>query len=218
MPAQVITAVALYGTKTGEFRELLETVQAMLGERLRASFRPYSLDQIHGTVIRLDGVADPGTGRIANQRYLDATGVPRAMDHARAMEILTAHLTPPLNIRIGGYRPDTPAAFASRGQHPHERMFSVQGNAFVLVGWPESTVRESVPESTVPDDAAPRPLDELRRAMSEANILHWYHASRNPMSTTTSTWSSATTMASRSARPGKPCARCAATSRSTRSG
>lgn len=166
MPAQLITAVALYGTKTGEFKKLLETVQALLSESLRGGFRPYTLDQVHGTVIRLDGVADARTGMIVNLRYLEVTGIRRAMDHARALEILAARLKPPLSIRIGGYGPDTPASFSSRGQHPYERMFSVQGNAFVLVGWPLSAVTAGL---------SPGPLDKLRRAMNEANILHWYH-------------------------------------------
>jgi hypothetical protein len=168
VPAQLITAVALYGTKTGELKGLLETVQALLSESLREGFCPYTLDQIHGTVVRLDGAADAKTGLIVNRRYLEVTGIPRAMDHARALEILAAHLTPPLSIRIGGYGPGTPAAFSSRGQHPHERMFSVQDNAFVLVGWPVSTVTDGI---------SPGPLDELRRAMNDANIMHWYHES-----------------------------------------
>jgi hypothetical protein len=167
--AQLITAVALYGTKTGALKGLLEAVQAILSERLRDEFRPYTLDQIHGTVIRLDGVTDTQTGLIVNQRYLQLTGIPRAMDHARAAEILAAHLTPPLGIRIGGYRPDTLAMFSSRGQHPYERTFSVQGDAFVLMGWPVSTVTSGISQ---------RPLDELRREMNDANILHWYHESR----------------------------------------
>jgi hypothetical protein len=166
--AQLITAVALYGTKTGELEGLLETVQAMLSETLRDGFCPYTLDQIHGTVVRLDGVADAQAGRIVNLRYLEVTGIPRAMDHARALEILSAHLTPPLSIRIGGYGPDTPAAFSSRGRHPHDRMFSAQGNAFVLVGWPEAAVTDGI---------SPGPLDGLRREMNEANIMHWYHES-----------------------------------------
>jgi hypothetical protein len=168
VPAELITAVALYGAKTGDLKNLLETVQALLSERLRGRFRPYTLDQIHGTVIRLDGVADAQAGHIVNQRYLEVTGIPRAMDHARALEILAAHLTPPLSIRIGGYGPGTVATFTSRGQHPHERMFSVQGDAFIVVGWPVSTVANGV---------TPGPLDDLRRAMNDANIVHWYHRS-----------------------------------------
>lgn len=114
MPAQLITAVALYGTKTGAVKRLLETVQAILGERLREGFRPYTLDQIHGTLIRLDGVTDAQTGLIVNLRYREFIGTPPAMDHAEALDILAAHLTPPLSIRIGGYEPNTPATFSSR--------------------------------------------------------------------------------------------------------
>jgi hypothetical protein len=160
--------VALYGTKTGVLKSLLETVQAILGERLRGRFQPYSLDQIHATVIRLDGVTDTPSGLLVNPRYRELTGIPRAMDHARAQEILAAQLAPPLSIRIGGYRPAAPATFSSRGQHPYERMFSGPGNAFVLMGWPVATVAQGI---------SARPLDQLRRAMNEANILHWYHDS-----------------------------------------
>ena len=168
VPAQLITMVALYGIKTGDLKRLLETVQAILGERLRGGFQPYSLDQIHGTVIRLDGVADAQSGLIINPRYAEFTGMPHGMDHARALEIVTAHLTPPLSIRIGGYGPATPATFSSRGQHPYERMFSGPGNAFVLMGWPAATVAQGI---------SARPLDRLRRTMNEANIVHWYHDS-----------------------------------------
>jgi hypothetical protein len=164
----LITAVALYGTKTGAVKRLLETVQAILSERLREGFRPYTLDQIHGTLIRLDGVADAQTGHIVNLRYREFTGAQPAMDHAQALDILAAHLTPPLNIRIGGYGPEARATFSSRGQHPYERTFSVQGEAFVLMGWPVSTVANGI---------SCRPLDELRRKMNDANIWHWYHNS-----------------------------------------
>lgn len=168
MRAQLITAVALYGTKTGALRSLLATVQAMIGERLGDRFRPYTLDQVHGTVIRLDGAADRSAGFIVNQRDLEVTGISRPMDHALALEILAAHLTPPLLMRIGGHRPDGPATFTSRGQHPHERAFSVQGHAFVLMGWPVAAAANG---------SSLRPLDELRRKMTEANIRHWYHES-----------------------------------------
>lgn len=44
----------------------------------------------------------------------------------------------------------------------------MQGDAFVLMGWPVSTVANGISQ---------RPLDELRRKMNAANILHWYHES-----------------------------------------
>ncbi len=166
--ARLVTAVALYGTKTGAFLSLLQTVQAIVGQRLGPGFRPYTLDQIHGTVIRLDGARDTETGLIVSQRYFEYSGTPRAMNLGRASEILDACLTPPLRIRVGGFSPDTPVKFSSRGQHPYERTFSVQGDAFVLMGWPVSTVQNGV---------ASKPLDDLRRKMNDANIMHWYHES-----------------------------------------
>jgi hypothetical protein len=47
MPPHCIAAVALYGTKTGALKGLLEAVQEICSERLRERFLPYTLDQIH---------------------------------------------------------------------------------------------------------------------------------------------------------------------------
>jgi len=166
--AQLITAVALYGAKAGPVERLLETVQAISREKMGDGFRPYTLDQIHGTLIRLDGITDKRSGLIVNQHYREFAGAAAPMDHARALNILADSLTPPVAIRIGGFQRSAPATFSSRGQRPYERMFSVQGQAFVLMGWPVATVINGISQ---------RPLDGLRRRMNEANILHWYHES-----------------------------------------
>jgi hypothetical protein len=165
---RLVTAVALYGPKAGEFRHLLETVQGICGQWLGDAFRPYTLEQIHGTVIRLDGMAGPAGGPPVNQRWLERTGRGQAMDLARALDILAAGLTPPVRIQVGGFDPGVPAAFTSRGQLPCERMFSAQGKALVLVGWPVSTVRHGLSQ---------RPLDDLRHRMADAGVWHWYHDS-----------------------------------------
>jgi hypothetical protein len=44
----------------------------------------------------------------------------------------------------------------------------VQGDAFVVLGWPLATIVSGISE---------KPLDDLRKEMGEANILHWYHDS-----------------------------------------
>jgi hypothetical protein len=49
-----------------------------------------------------------------------------------------------------------------------ERSFSVQGEAFVLVGWPA--------DSLAGVEGSGRPVDELRREMNAAGVLHRYHA------------------------------------------
>ena len=162
MGSRFISAVAFYGPKTGPLRELLAAVQALIAEQVGDDFRPYSLEQVHATLIALDGVRDPQTGAIVNAYLLAHAGVRREMDLPRVMDIL-ARATP-LRVRIGGFRPDQQIPFTSRGHHLAERSFCVQDHAFVLMGWPADSLA-----------GAGRPLDELRREMNAANVRHKYH-------------------------------------------
>jgi hypothetical protein len=168
MPAKVITAVALYGAKKEPLGGLLQAIQEILRGQIGAGFRPYTLDQIHSTLIRLDWLPDNRTGLAVNTRYREVTGAADPMAPARALEILGSFGESAHRIRIGGYRPGSPATFSSRGAHPHDRMFSVRGPAFVLMGWPLATITGGI---------SVKPLDDLRRNMKDANILHWYHES-----------------------------------------
>jgi hypothetical protein len=161
--SRFISAVAFYGPKTGRLRELLTGVQALIAEHLGGDFRPYALDQVHATLIALNGVRAGGT--IVNEYLLEHAGERREMDLPRVMDILARRFATPLRVRIGGFRPGQAIPFTSRGQHVAERSFSVQGEAFVLVGWPAESLA-----------GAGRPLDDLRREMNAAGVLHRYHA------------------------------------------
>jgi hypothetical protein len=161
--SRFISAVAFYGPKTGRLRELLTGVQALIAEHLGGDFRPYALDQVHATLIALNGVRAGGT--IVNEYLLEHAGERREMDLPRVMDILARRFATPLRVRIGGFRPGQAVPFTSRGQHLAERLFSVQGEAFVLVGWPADSLA-----------GAARPVDELRREMNAAGVLHRYHA------------------------------------------
>jgi len=161
--SRFISAVAFYGPKTGRLRELLTGVQALIAEHVGGDFRPYALDQVHATLIALNGVRAGGT--IVNEYLLEHAGERREMDLPRVMDILTRRFATPLRVRIGGFRPGQAVPFTSRGQHLAERSFSVQGEAFVLVGWPADSLA-----------GAGRPVDELRREMNAAGVLHRYHA------------------------------------------
>ena len=163
MGSRFISAVAFYGPKTGRLRELLAGVQAMIAEQVGGDFRPYTLDQVHATLIALNGVREGVT--IVNEYLLEHAGERREMDLPRVMDILARRFAAPLRVRIGGFRPGQAAPFTSRGQHLAERTFSVQGEAFVLMGWPADSLA-----------GAGRPLDELRREMNAAGVLHRYHA------------------------------------------
>jgi hypothetical protein len=164
MAGRLVSAVGFYGPKTGALRELLAGVQAMVAEHLGDRFLPYTLDQVHATFISLDGVRDPDTEAVVNDYYLKHAGSRRQMDFRQVMDILTRRFRDPLRVRIGGFAPQEEVPFTSRDQHPFERTFSVEGNAFVLMGWPVVSV-----------SGPARPLDELRREMNDANVLHKYH-------------------------------------------
>jgi hypothetical protein len=158
-----ISAVAFYGPKTGRLAELLAGVQALIAEHVGEAFLPYSAEQVHATLIALNGVREGG--RIVNEYLLEHAGVAREMDLPRVMDILARRFAVPLPVRIGGFRPDQPVPFTSRGQHLAERTFSVQDRAFVLMGWPADSLAGGT-----------RPLDELRREMNAAGVWHRYHA------------------------------------------
>ena len=146
---------------------MLAGVQALITERAGDAFLPYSMEQIHATLIAFNGVRDPdGGGAIVNEYYLEHTGVRRTMDVDLAMRVLAERFGRPLPIRVGGYRAGDEVPFRSRGQHLYERTFSVQASpgqqgAFVLVGWPTE---------------AGLPLHRLRRDLNAAGLLHRYHA------------------------------------------
>jgi len=161
-----ISAVAFYGPKAGPLRELLTGVQAMIAAEIGPAFLPYSLEQIHATLIALDGDRDTGTGTVVNTFYLTHQGRRVEMNLPLAMDILLKRFERPLRVRLGGFAAGQQVPFTSRGWHLFDRAFSVQGSAFVLVGWPVASL-------TGPDT----PLDDLRREMNEANVLHRYHPS-----------------------------------------
>jgi hypothetical protein len=161
--SRFVSAVAFYGPKSGRLRELVAGVQVLIARHVGDDFLPYSPEQVHATLIALNGVRDGGA--VVNEYMLELAGQRREMDLPRVMDILARRFATPLPVRIGGFRPDQAAPFTSRGQHPAQRSFSVQDRAFVLVGWPAASIAGDG-----------RPLDELRREMNGAGLLHRYHA------------------------------------------
>jgi hypothetical protein len=162
MGSRFVSAVACYGTKTGPLRDLLAGVQALIAQHLGDDFLPYSPEQVHATLIALNGVRVGGA--VVNEYFLTQAGLRREMDLPRVMDILARRFATPLRVRIGGFLPHQEIPFTSRGLHLAERTFSVQDQALVLMGWPAESLA-----------GAGRPLDELRREMNAAGVLHRYH-------------------------------------------
>ena len=166
--AKFITAVSFYGAKDDALAELLSEVQEVIRRRLGSDFLPYTLDQIHGTLVSLSPVVLLENGLVLNKHFHDVAGTVTPMDISHALSILQERLGSPYPIRLGGHQPREDPPFLSRGEHPYDRMFSAQGHSLVLVGWPVATIQRGLAEA---------PLNDLRRAMNEAGIIHLYHES-----------------------------------------
>lgn len=160
--------VSFYGAKSSSLAQLLQSVQKIVRRELGVRFRPYTTEQIHGTLITLDTAIDLNSGLLVHKHYYDVTHTIVPIDPSQALDIIHDYFERPYQIRFGGYQSNGDTTFLSRGMHPYERMFSAQGRAFVLLGWPMSTIVHGLTN---------RPLDDLRRAMNKAGIMHLYHKS-----------------------------------------
>lgn len=151
-----VTLVAFYGEKPKELLHLIQYLQNLLAERLLSAFHPYQLEQVHGTIIGLEG--HRGDTSIHNLNS-DAAVAPSLL-----LSFLRSPDFRPTTVRIGGYRHYHEYPFQSRGMHPYLRSFSIQGAIAVAMGWPAS------------ESQFPTSLDELRRQFeSRLAVRHKWH-------------------------------------------
>ena len=95
------------------------------------------------------------------------------MDFSGLLDFLRFGGQFPFQVQIGGFEEKQNYPFASQGQTPYERSFSLLGNEVaiaLMAGWP---VRE---RPNVSEKKYPLLLDEMRRSFQKFNILHKYHA------------------------------------------
>ncbi len=159
-----VSLVAFYGPKERRLDGYVAALQDRLCNLLGGAFKPYAPEQVHGTIIGLEGERDGE--RVLNRGYLECRGERRAMDFTGVLDVVGRESDLlPLNLCLGGFADGADYAFTSRGIHPYKRSFSIQGDTAVAMGWP------------VQGDAYPPSLDRLRRAFNGSNVLHKYHVS-----------------------------------------
>jgi hypothetical protein len=156
-----LTLVAFYGPKPESLAELVRTLQTALCSHLGAAFSAYSIEQVHGTVVGLEGRR--AGADVLNANLSQARGWPCSMDIAGFIRCLGTTPRLPLRIRVGGFKQTEGYPFTSRGLHPYVRSFALRGPIAVAMGWP------------IKGDLYPLSLDELRRECTEYGILHKYH-------------------------------------------
>lgn len=154
------TFVSCYGKKPKELEKFILVCQKKIIEIIGTSFLSYELEQVHGTIIGLEGyrVAD----KIKNANFETNLSQTRLVDPAVFLEFIRQTDINTINIKIGGYSPEF-KEFTSRGQLPYKRSFSIQNNIVTLMGWPTAAANGC------------RLLDEYRRSFNKVNVLHKWH-------------------------------------------
>ena len=113
--ARFIAAVSFYGTKDEALMESIDEVQRIVRRSVGGKFIPYSLEQIHGTLVSFSPIDDLGNGRLLNKHFHDVTGIAAPIDASKALGILQDHLKSPYKIRLGGHQFNGNPTFLSRG-------------------------------------------------------------------------------------------------------
>ena len=159
-----LTLVSHYGPKGEHYPELRSVISALhtrLSESLGPGFRACDLDQVHGTIVGLEGV--PERDGIHSLWFKENFHKDRKMDFEGLLECLRSGTAGEFTIRVGGWKPAEEYGFLSRGQHPYLRSFSIRGGIAVAMGWPFRKGRYC------------RSLYRLRKRLETFGTLHKWH-------------------------------------------
>jgi len=169
------TLIALYGTKPPAFEEILNQCFAMIAVVPGIQFKPYSISQIHATLI---GLEKAGKGDMYNKNIFNFQGRHEAMDVNGFLQYLTCSDLLPLRISIGNYASND-ARILSRGQLPYQRSFSIQGDKVVIMGWPSKRDNRdyghAATNNAIHRAGSFHALGLLRKKAEQYNIQHLYH-------------------------------------------
>lgn len=129
-----MTLISLYGSKPKKLQEPLKVLcDKIQSSNLKSFFKPYNLDQIHGTIIGMEKL--PGSNDFYNANIWREFKNKRKMDFDPLIDVLYTHL--PITIRIGGFD-SSYKGFMSLDRKPYERSFQIQWSTrkVTLIGWP----------------------------------------------------------------------------------
>ncbi len=154
------TLVSFYGKKQEALKNFIVACQDKVLETIGGSFLPYEIEQVHGTIIGLEGVRY--AGKIKNANFEVSLEQERLVDLATLLAFVQSDRLKPIDLKIGGYS-SVFKGFSSRGEVPFNRSFSIQGDIVVIMGWSLEAV------------LGHRPLDDYRRSFNEVNVLHKWH-------------------------------------------
>lgn len=159
MPKKLITQLTIvthYGKKSTALTNMILMLQNKLAKSLGAAFIPYEMEQVHGTIIGLEGIlTDKGIvneWNLKSNENIDIDGLLGFVRSDRLGEI---------SVQIGGWQPYEDYEFDSKNQHPYLRSFSFRGEIAVAMGWPIGK-----------DNKYSKSLYNLRKQFEDFNFFH----------------------------------------------
>ena len=155
-----LTLVSHCGSKPAVFARTIREIQDLLGRALGGDFLPYAVEQVHGTIVGLEGTRT-GNG-VRNENFARGRGEEQIIQFDALLQFLRERFSP-IDVRISGFAENAGHGFASQGQHPFARSFSIQNGIAVAIGWPWR------------EGACVAQLDQLRRIFQEFGVLHKWH-------------------------------------------
>lgn len=158
-----LTLVAFYGKKPKPLISLINSCLYSLHKSpIARYFIPYTLYQIHATIIGLEFFYY--SGRFVNNNYYNQHQKKTSIKSDNFPKLIDE--TFPVTIRIGGFN-ETYYGFTSFEKTPYERTFHINRTTskVILIGWP---FQQENPQVKI--------LSELRSNFeNECNIAHKYH-------------------------------------------
>ncbi len=128
----------------------------MLAESLGENFRPYAVEQVHDTIMGLEGTRV--AGGVRSEKMWRLRHEEKLFNFSGMLNFLRREFTG-FDVQIGGFCKDSDYGFLSQGQHPFARSFRIHEQSVVAMGWPREGTN------------FPLVLDALRRALQRFGAL-----------------------------------------------
>ncbi len=169
-----VSLVALYGPKPPEMATIIAAIQHRLHNIFKSNFQPYTMEQIHATIVSLERVAESNMINLCMAQYRQQQQQ-EPMDFAGLLHFLCAGDWFPFNVQIGGFQ-NCDYSFTSRGKRPYERSFSMFKDRAIAIGFPLRF--PSLPLAHAQHQHTPycSVLARIRKGVEAFHIVHKYHA------------------------------------------
>ncbi|WP_319576741.1 hypothetical protein [uncultured Desulfobacter sp.] len=129
-----LTLVSHYGKKPDSIVNMILLLQDKISRSLGSSFRPYELEQVHGTIIGLKCIFR--NKKLINEYFKLYLNKEEKVNIEGFLNFVQSDKIGEIVIQVGGWQANKNYKFESSSQHPYFRSFLFQNKIAVAFGWP----------------------------------------------------------------------------------